>query len=310
MGIQSSFMPWAAVALVASVGQAADPAPLAETFASEATGMPFVLVQAGEFEMGSPAGERGRQQDEASRRITITQPFYLGTHEVTQDEYMKVMERNPSSFTAKGEGKDRVAGLETGRHPVENVSWFDAVEFCNRLGAKDGYAPAYRLDDVVRREDGSIEKADVVFRGGDGYRLPTEAEWEYACRAASTTPFHYGGVTKKKDANCQPSMAAGMYGDFKPWQELGRTAAVGSYPANAWGLRDMHGNVAEWCWDWYEERPDVAADPAGPLHGDHKLARGGSWLANELRCRSASRFFRVPGERSYETGFRVARTPP
>ncbi len=318
MIIRSPFIPWVAVlvTLAASAGRAdpalaasagrADPA-LPEESTSTATGMSFVLVPAGEFEMGSPPGERGRQPDETPRRITITRPFYLGVHEVTQDEYAEVMERNPSSFAATGEGRERVAGRETGRHPVERISCFDAIEFCNRLGARDGYAPAYRLDDVGRREDGSIERADVVVLGGDGYRLPTEAEWEYACRAGTTTPFHYGDLTGRKDANCQPSMEAGMYGEQKPWQDLARTAAVGSYPANAWGLHDMHGNVAEWCWEWSGERP--AAALPGPRGGDHELARGGSWLTNELRCRAASRFFRVPGERSYETGFRVARTP-
>ena len=298
-----------ALAGATAAGLADDVVVPARTAISRSTGMTLVLVREGEYALGSPATERERLPDEPPRRVTITRPFYLGAFEVTQDEYAKVMDRRPSAFAADAEAAERVVGMATGRHPVENVSWYDAVEFCNRLGERDGFAPAFRLDGAVRRADGSLERAEVTLLGGDGYRLPTEAEWECACRAGTTTPFHYGAVTRREDANCKPVTVEGLYGAVQPWRELGRTAAAGSYPANAWGLHEMHGNVAEWCWDWYGEQPGPGADPTGPPRGTHKVVRGGSWLITGARCRSASRFADAPADRSYDTGFRVARTP-
>lgn len=305
---QSVWLSLLVLATSVAAGRAADPEPPA-TLTSTTTGMVLALVPAGEFQMGSPPAEPGRRPDEAPHRVRITRPFYLGTREVTQGDYLAITGRNPSSFAAEAEGGTRVEGRDTSRLPVENVSWFDAVEFCNLLGAKDGLPAYYRLDDVKRRADGGVERADVFITGGAGYRLPTEAEWEYACRAGTVTAFHYGARTTGKDANCKPSADAGAYGLAPGWREVGRTAVVGSYPANAWGLHEMHGNVAEWCWDRYAERPEGGSDPAGPPRGDHRVLRGGSWLFNERSCRAANRFMHVPGERSYDTGFRVARTP-
>ena len=143
-------------------------------------GMELALISAGKFVMGSPDGEDGRHDDEPAHPATISRPFSLGVHEVTQAEYRQVMDENPSDFSAEGQGKGRVAGQDTARFPVENVSWFDAINFCNRLSssAKEQLAPYYE----VRGQEVTIPKLD-----GDGYRLPTEAEWEYACRAGTAT---------------------------------------------------------------------------------------------------------------------------
>jgi len=148
---------------------------------------------------------------------------------------------------------------------------------------------------------------------GKTYRLPTEAEWEYACRAGTDSPFSYGKDTARTDANIKaPTVPGGYGGDSPKWKELGRTAKVGSYPPNEWGLFDMHGNVEEWCEDWYDK--DAYSKPPseelqGFTAGTYKVARGGSWLLNDAHSRSASRIFHMPREAKFYGGFRVARTP-
>ena len=190
--------------------------------------------------------------------MRITRPFYLGVYEVTQEEYETVMGRNPSCFSAKGGGKDRVAGQDTRRHPVESVSWNDAIAFCNKLSEREGLRPYYR--------SGAGEQS-----GGDGYRLPTEAEWEYACRAGSTTRYSFGDD-------------AASLGEFA-WYDGNsgsKTHPVGQKRPNAFGLYDMHGNVWEWCWDGYEERyyaNSPADDPLGPSQAAGRVIRGGGWTA-------------------------------
>ncbi len=281
------------------------------SYKSESTSLAMTLVHAGEFLMGSP-GPENRRPDELPHRVKITKPYYLGTHEVTQFEYKQVMQTKPSGFSINGGSRDKVAKVITDRYPVENVSWFDAVEFCNRLSQKDGFEPYYTTSNVKREKD-TIVEATVTMAGGAGYRLPTEAEWEYACRAGTTTPFHYGSESSLSTANLKAPVVAGGYGGAVPkWKDLGRTTKVGSFPANDWGLFDMHGNVAEWCEDWYDKDYYIGTpveDPPGPPTGTHKVLRGGSWLMNDATCRSASRFFHLPREAKYYGGFRVARTP-
>jgi formylglycine-generating enzyme required for sulfatase activity len=274
-------------------------------------GLEMMAIEQGEFTMGSPRGEAGRRADEAEHRVRITRPFYLGAYEVTQEEYEKVMKTNPSWFVAAGGGKDKIAGQNTSRFPVERVTWYDAIEFCNRLSKLDGYEPYYTVTDV-KREKETIKGATVKIAGGNGYRLPTEAEWEYACRAGTTTAFHFGGETRSGLLNCKPLVVAAGYGSSPKWPELARTARVGSSPPNDWQLYDMHGNVAEWCWDWYDKdyyNNSPRDDPNGPNKGDQKVLRGGSWLVTEASCRSASRFLHTPDESNYVGGFRIARTP-
>jgi formylglycine-generating enzyme required for sulfatase activity len=246
--------------------------------------MKLVLIPAGEFVMGSPAGEAEREAGEEQHPVAIPRPFYLGAHTVTQGQYQKVMGKNASFFRPNnGGGPD---------HPVEQVRWNEARAFCTRLSALPE------------------EK-----KAGRTYRLPSEAEWEYACRAGTTTPFHVGAALSSEQANFNGNYP---YGGAAKGPFLRRTAKVGSYPPNAWGLYDMHGNVYEWCNDWYD--PDYYKNspkdnPKGPDKGvmatgfeSHYfvVVRGGCWLDEGRACRSARRFRLQQSEPYRWTGFRVA----
>jgi formylglycine-generating enzyme required for sulfatase activity/outer membrane protein assembly factor BamB len=249
-------------------------------------GMDLALLPPGEFLMGSPDTDLDAREDEKPRhRVRITRPFYMGRYEVTQEEYQRVMGTNPSFFSPTGHGKDRVAGLNAGRFPAEQVRWHDAVAFCARLSE----LPA-------EKEAGRV------------YRLPTEAEWEYACRAGTTTPFSAGDSLSSLQANFNGNNPAGgaARGPF-----LARTSAVGSYAPNAWGLYDMHGNVWEWCADWYGRtyyRESPSEDPAGPATGSSRVIRGGEWYGDGRDCRSAFRYADLPDGIFYVMGFRVVMT--
>src|SRR5262249_39654904 len=198
-------------------------------------------IAPGKFAMGMQTSEPILYGNETEHEVEITKPFYLGTFEVTQEQFEKVMGRNPSLFSATGSRKKDVKGLETKTFPVEDVEWAEAVEFCKKLS---------ELPEEVK--------------AGRKYRLPTEAEWEYACRAGTTTPFAFGNNLTLDQANFDGRFEnAGP----QPAKWLGRPSAVGSYKPNAWGLYDMHGNVWEWCQDWYQ--PDYYTkspkqDPPGP----------------------------------------------
>jgi formylglycine-generating enzyme required for sulfatase activity len=196
----------------------------------------------------------------------------MGRYEVRQAEYQAVMGNNPSSF--KG------ASL-----PVETVSWYDAVEYCNARSRREGLAPAYTINGTAISWN----------RNANGYRLPTEAEWEYACRAGTATPYSSGNSIYN----------AGWYDD-----NGGKTThAVGTKQANPWGLCDMHGNVFEWCWDWYGVYGTAAqTDPAGPSSGTLRVRRGGSWNDSDRYIRSAFRIYNIPSNRSSYLGFRVCRS--
>ncbi len=244
-------------------------------------GMKLVLIPAGKFMMGSPKDEDGRYDNwEEQHEVEITKPFYLGVYTVTQAEYQKIMGKNPSYFSAQGDGKDKVVGLDTSRFPVDQVSWDEAVEFCRKLS-----------------EMPEEKKA------GRTYRLPTEAEWEYACRAGTTTPFHYGKSLSSKQANFLGDFP---YGDAEKGPDLGRPTTVGSYQPNAYGLYDMDGNVWQWCADWSTEKPPGGKDPIVTKEASGRVVRGGCWLSDGGDCRSAYRFAVVPGNRDWRLGFRVA----
>ena len=231
--------------------------PVAIPTETNSLGMRLALIPAGKFLMGSPDSDNDASVLEKPQHwVRITRPFYLGVYEVTQQEYKTVMGQNPSLFSATGGGQHLVAGQDTRRYPVENVSWNDAIEFCKKLSEREGLR-SYYGSSVLEQS------------GGDGYRLPTEAEWEYACRAGSTTRYSFGDD-------------AASLGEFAWFAENsgGKTHPVGQKRPNDFGLYDLHGNVWEMCWDRFEERyyanspPD---DPLGPSQAADRVARGGCW---------------------------------
>jgi formylglycine-generating enzyme required for sulfatase activity/serine/threonine protein kinase len=254
-------------------------------------GMTLVSIPAGEFMMGSPDSDRDAENDERPQhRVRITRSFYLGVHEVTQAQYEAVMGVNPSWFSANGGGKDQVAGQSTDRHPVEQVSRLDAVNFCNKLSEKDGLRPFYEIDgDIVR----------VLDWNGPGYRLPTEAEWEYACRAGEERKYSFGDDVA----------GLGEHAWYKNNSDS-RTHPVGEKRANGFSLFDMHGNAWECCWDGYGDgyyQASLADDPRGPDGAAMRVRRGGGWNDFPRLCRSADRYWDSPGHRDNGLGFRVAR---
>lgn len=233
-------------------------------------GMKMLWCPPGEFLMGSPEDEKGRRDGENQVQVRISQGFWLARTPVTQGQWQALMGNNPSKFTGNKE------------LPVEMVNWDDAVEFCDKLNAQESLPSGYR------------------------YALPTEAQWEYACRAGTTTPFHFGSTLNGTEANCDGFDPYGT--EIKgPW--LLKTSIVGSYPPNTWGLQDMHGNVWEWCADWYGAAFLGGTDPSGPANGAFRVIRGGSWYEVAARCRSASRSSLEPGCRLYDQGFRPALVP-
>jgi uncharacterized protein (TIGR02996 family) len=248
-------------------------------------GMELALIPAGAFGMGSPAREALRDSDEGPRhQVRISRPFYLGVCPVTQAQWRRVMGNNPSYFCRTGGGRDAVQGMRTNDFPVESVTWSAATAFLKKLTAR-------------ARER----------RAGRTYRLPTEAEWEYACRAGTTTIFAFGNTLSSTQANFDGSQP---YGDAPTGPNLQRTTPVGQYPPNGFGLKDMHGNVWEWCSDWSEDDYYASSprrDPTGPAGPSTARAlRGGCWVDGGWACRSAYRGRRPPGDRRIGLGLRVA----
>jgi formylglycine-generating enzyme required for sulfatase activity len=238
-------------------------------------GMSFVLIPAGTFQMGSPDSEPGHRTNESPvHEVVIGKPFYFGIHPVTQAQYLAVTGKNPAKFTvANGGGHE---------HPVEMVSWDDAVVFCQLLTERAEERTALRT-----------------------YRLPTEAEWEYACRAGTATAFGHGPTFAMGQGNFDTAHPAG---ELPPGRATGRTTPVNRFPASAWGLNDMHGNVWEWCSDWYAEghyHKSSLRDPVGAPEGKVKVLRGGSWRNHGAACRSAYRNALAPHQKDSATGFRV-----
>lgn len=230
-------------------------------------GIEMAWCPPGEFQMGSPVSESSREPDENRVAVTLTKGFWMARTECTQTQWQSLMENNPSQF--KGETL-----------PVENVSWEDSQRYLVILNARPQVPPGWH------------------------FVLPTEAQWEYACRAGSTSPFSFGGQLNGVEANCD---GRAPYGTTANGTFIGQTAPVGAYPPNSWGLLDMHGNVLEWCADWYGGSYSGGVDPVGPSSGQFRVSRGGSWHNYPSFCRAARRYKDVPPTfRGYSLGFRVS----
>jgi formylglycine-generating enzyme required for sulfatase activity/TolB-like protein len=242
---------------------------------SGSSNIEMVEIQAGSFMMGSPSNEKNRNSDEKKHKVTIRKSFLMSKTEVTQKQWQAVMGNNPSYCI----GDD---------NPVERVSWFNCVKFCNKLSEKEGLEPVYNIN-------GNNVTWDKSKRG---YRLPTEAEWEYACRAGTTTRFNTGN----SDSDLK---RAGWFKD-----NSGRKShPVAQKTPNSYGLYDMHGNVWEWCWDWFGSYGgDITADPVGASSGSYRVFRGGAWYNDAQRCRSAYRNNDSPNNSYHSVGFRFVRS--
>jgi formylglycine-generating enzyme required for sulfatase activity len=223
----------------------------------------MVLIPAGEFMMGSPDSDKGAAQDEKPcHRVRITKPFYMGKYPVTQEQWMVLMGENPSYF--KGP-----------KNPVEEVSWDDCLRFLRRLNEKVG---------------------------GGKFQFPTEAQWEHACRAGSTTKYCFG----------EDESGLGEYAWYDK-NSSGKPHPVGEKKPNAWGLYDMHGNIWQWCADWYDSgyyAHSSTDDPAGPAAGTARVSHGGSWFSPARSARSANHGRIEPEHRGSHLGFRVSLAPP
>ena len=236
----------------------------------------LISINGGTYLMGSPETEMQRETDEVQHEVIVSD-FYIGRYEVTQKAYEEVIGENPSNF--KGENL-----------PVENVTWYEAIEYCNKLSKKDGLTPAYTIDGENVSWD----------RSANGYRLPTEAEWEFAAKGgASSKSFKYSGSNNLDDV-------AWHKGNSK-----GTPHTVGTKLPNELGVYDMSGNVWEWCWDWYNKdfyKLEKGDNPKGPEMGERRSVRGGSWDSQQNYVRPANRISTEPNKTHEFYGFRVVRT--
>lgn len=258
-------------------------------------GLQLVLIPPGEFTMGSHPLAVGSQEDETEHRVQLTKPFYAGVFEVSQGEFRAALGYDPSHFHTVQEGGN-ADGL-----PVENLTWYEMIEFCNRLSEREKLPAFYEID-VKEKVDGRSKSAVVHLLGGEGYRLPTEAEWEYLCRAGTVTRFYSGDSDDGLLVN-----TAHVRG---PESER-RTIPVGSFAPNAFGLHDTHGNVFEMVYDWYDEafyRKSPRQNPVGSTNGYSRVIRGGSFKDPPSNARSANRGKVRPETTDIDRGFRIVRS--
>jgi len=264
-----TILAWAMLLLLPAVASAQ------EKIFVNSIGMEFTFIPAGTFVMGSPAQEPGRYKSESRHQVTISQAFYMQTTEVTLGQWRQLMEKGLFSFFGRRKGPDNI--------PVSRVCTNDVAAFLKKLN-----------------------------KLGEGfYRLPTEAEWEYAARAGTKTAYSWGDRI-----DCAKAMFSNKIGKFEQCTTFAKQrglpmdgpAPVKSFAPNPWGLYDMHGNVWEWCRDWFGPYPSGAqVDPLGPSKGTYRVRRGGSWFGEGIKCRSANRAYGHPDSRLRNTGFRVVR---
>ena len=256
----------------------------------------FVTVTPGTFTMGSPTGEPGRGSDETEHTVTLTGSYEIMEKEVTQDQFYALMAYRPSSFSWCG-----------GSCPVETVCWHEAAAYANALSVAGGYAECYACTGSGTGVSCTPSTSYSTPYDCPGYRLPTEAEWEYAARAG-TTGGTYNGTSTLTDCTMPNTVV-----DPIAWfcgNSSSTTHEVGGKTANAWGLYDMLGNVWEWCHDWYGTYPGTVTDPWGPGTGSYRVPRGGSCYSLAGGARAAIRYTYDPGLRYGDLGFRLARSLP
>lgn len=252
-------------------------------------GPAFVEIRGGPFTMGLPNDE---DVDNKNKYVGIAIPhqvtvsdFYLCAYEVTQKEYAEVMGFNPS-------------GVYAPDLPVDYVSWYDAVEFCNRLSKKHSLDPVYEINGTAIKWN----------RDADGYRLPTEAEWEYACRGGTDTLFYVDIKSKDTEIIKTTLLSHAVFSTGNPFWDQGKVVIGGGYPPNKFGLYDMMGNVYEWCWDWFEKFDDrPQTNPEGPPHGRWRVLRSGCYFTSYSTLRSGNRDISEPNLRWKGNGIRLAR---
>jgi formylglycine-generating enzyme required for sulfatase activity len=258
----------------------------------------MIQIQGGNFTMGSPESETGSTSIERPQHLVMLSGFSMGKYPVTQAQYQAVMGTNPSDFTTAVSPE-----TSTANRPVENVSWDDAIVFCNKLSMRESLSPAYSISGstdpavwgTVPTTSNTTWNAVIIVAGSNGYRLPTEAQWEYACRAGTTTAYNTGDTISDNTG-----WYSGNSGE--------RTHTVGEKSVNAYGLYDMHGNVWEWCWDWYAAYvSETQTDPIGPETGPMRVKRGGAWYYSAPILRSASRTINNPQYVDNYNGFRLVR---
>jgi len=244
----------------------------------------MINIPAGTFLIGS---DKGYVVNESPRISINLNSFYISRYEITQFQYETIMKTNPSYYI-------------WGDCPVEQVTWFDAINFCNQLSIKEGLNQAYLISDSI-----------VIWnKEANGYRLPTEAEWEYACKAKTETDYYSGDMTRAEGTSSIDTALnkAGWY--IANSEQI--THIVGQKQPNAFGLYDMHGNVWEWCWDWFEDKSYLYLEnnilnPSGKEIGIEKCLRGGSWFNNAFNCRSTLRYYANPTYKNVAVGFRIAK---